>query len=243
MVNYQNSEISCSAMDRAITDHDRSFPIDPVYGDKNWESILKNYTGRALSYPGDKLVAISAVAQDTARRLNSHRPSEKVKPRYLAGLWEHHLPYALCWRRLCDDEDLRSRLSLYRAPSRSWAAVDGFIYEYLSRVRKGQSMKIEILECVVTPASEIALLSAVLSACLRVLGRVREELWDRKEKSFVSEDGERTLPLTAWPDAVEDESGLEMDSNGKMKVWCLEVGFNGPEGERNDGRDHLDFFW
>jgi hypothetical protein len=98
-------------------------------------------------------------------------------------------------------------------------------------------MKIEILDCVVTPASEIAPLSAVSSAYLRVLGRVREELWDRKEKSFVGKGGERTLPLTAWPDAVEDESGLDVESNGQMKVWCLEVGFNGPGGESEDGKE------
>ncbi|KAL2060308.1 hypothetical protein VTL71DRAFT_9703 [Oculimacula yallundae] len=227
---HEHSETSSSNVDRPMTDHDRSFPIDPVPEDENWESILKDYTGRALSYSGDKLVAISAVAQDTPRRLNSHETSEIEAPRCLAGLWEHHLPYALCWRRLCDDEDLSPRPTSYRAPSWSWAAVDGFIYEYPSKIQDGQSIQIVILECVVTPMAKIAPFSAVLSGYLRVRGRVREELWDRMRKGFVGEGGETILSLTSWPDAVEDESSR------RVKVWCLEVGFNGRESEDHDAK-------
>jgi hypothetical protein len=80
----------------------------------------------------------------------------------------------------------------------------------------------------VTPASETAPFGAVLSAYVRVIGRMREESWDQKENSLVGEEGKSILPMTAWGDAVEDESRLEIASNAMVRVWCLEVGFNGP---------------
>ncbi|RDW66550.1 hypothetical protein BP6252_10185 [Coleophoma cylindrospora] len=51
--------------------------------------ISQNYAKRKLSFPTDKLPAISALA----RLFSSH-----TNARYLAGLWDHDLPQALIWR-------------------------------------------------------------------------------------------------------------------------------------------------
>ena len=54
-----------------------------------WSHIVKNYTQRELGVPADKLLAISAVAQDISRDYGQQTT------RYLAGIWQHELPKAL----------------------------------------------------------------------------------------------------------------------------------------------------
>lgn len=82
-----------------------------------WCGIVENYANLDLSQPGDKLVALSAIAKETqAKWAQLGAPSE-----YLAGIWKHSLPETLIWNL----RDSGRRPSLYRAPSWSWASVDG----------------------------------------------------------------------------------------------------------------------
>ena len=77
-----------------------------------WRMIVQDYTRRALSEPSDKLIACAGLAEEFARVLRSE---------YLAGLWSDSLFEDLLW--------VRSSLCLprpsYRAPSWTWASVDG----------------------------------------------------------------------------------------------------------------------
>jgi len=77
-----------------------------------WRHLVVNYTGRSLTLPDDRLLAISGVAN----RLASY-----MEGKYLAGIWESDLHRDLMWR--CDDP--RQRPESERAPSWSWAAIDG----------------------------------------------------------------------------------------------------------------------
>ena len=77
-----------------------------------WHDILDDYTKRSLSFPLDKLTALSAIA-DLYKDHTGHT--------YLAGLWRETLIYDLCWSN--SGEPL-PRSAEYRAPSWSWAAVD-----------------------------------------------------------------------------------------------------------------------
>ncbi|PQE29013.1 HET domain-containing protein [Rutstroemia sp. NJR-2017a BBW] len=90
-----------------------------------WYSILADYTRRTLTLPGDKLTAISGVA-NYIRRETSYE--------YLAGLWKESLPQALLWQNPSSMQTrfqeagclhFREKVKIYRAPSCSWAAVDG----------------------------------------------------------------------------------------------------------------------
>ncbi|KAL0934595.1 heterokaryon incompatibility protein [Colletotrichum truncatum] len=77
----------------------------------NWNSLLWEYGPREMTNPADKLPAISGIA----RALNKTLDDE-----YLAGLWRGSLLEGLCWEPLsCEASDT------YRAPSWSWASVDG----------------------------------------------------------------------------------------------------------------------
>jgi len=79
-----------------------------------WTEALREYTSRKLSVSGDKLLAISAIAQAI---------SNEQMGRYLAGLWEAVLLHQLEWN--CSTP--RARPAEYRGPTWSWASVDGVI--------------------------------------------------------------------------------------------------------------------
>lgn len=67
-------------------------------------------------------MAISAIAKETKSSLEALGEAT----RYLAGIWEAQLPGALAWR-VHPDSVCEGRPVDYRAPSWSWAAVDGEI--------------------------------------------------------------------------------------------------------------------
>lgn len=81
-----------------------------------WSRIVQDYTSRRLTNPRDKLPALAGLAKNAQQRSGD---------KYYAGLWLSCLPLDLLWcrERYCYLE----RSSLYRAPSWSWAAVDGQI--------------------------------------------------------------------------------------------------------------------
>jgi hypothetical protein len=83
----------------------------------NWENILQYYTAANLTYGSDKLVALSGIAK-TFQQI--------TKDQYLAGMWRSGLESTLCWRVGVDTVEL-DRPSEERAPTWSWASVDGKI--------------------------------------------------------------------------------------------------------------------
>lgn len=79
---------------------------------KLWHDLLWNYGKRKLTKASDKLPAISGVARLISERLGDDD--------YLAGLWRNSLIEDLLWQGL-----KVHRVAEYRAPSWSWASVDG----------------------------------------------------------------------------------------------------------------------
>ncbi|OLN81332.1 hypothetical protein CCHL11_08581 [Colletotrichum chlorophyti] len=79
---------------------------------QTWSHILSKYGRRKLGNPQDKLPAISGVARSFSKELNDE---------YLAGLWRKSLIEGLCWQPL----NCKPAEGGYRAPSWSWASVDG----------------------------------------------------------------------------------------------------------------------
>lgn len=108
-----------------------------------WMNMVIIYTGRHLTQPSDKLVAISGMAKLIAAGFAN-------KDVYILGLWKRNLLLHLIWKVSVGQR--RSRPEPYRAPSWSWASVDGIIYnhrtnqeavEHTSALAKIQDLQID----------------------------------------------------------------------------------------------------
>ncbi|KAI8964485.1 HET-domain-containing protein [Daldinia sp. FL1419] len=104
-------------------------PWKPLIEHKNsttgvttWKDVIETYSGCKLTFSEDKLVALSGLAKRMGGAMGRDSPDNNI---YLAGLWKHHLPGALLWRTKVPGR----RPSSYRAPSWSWASLDGDIAE------------------------------------------------------------------------------------------------------------------
>lgn len=82
-----------------------------------WHWIVTEYTASNLTYSSDKLVAVLALAKQVSA-------SSQVAGEYLAGLWKDQLVGQLCW----SSSSHTTRSKEYRAPSWSWACLDGPIW-------------------------------------------------------------------------------------------------------------------
>jgi hypothetical protein len=85
-----------------------------------WGTMVRKYTSCDLTKSKDKLVALSGLAKHMARSLREVEPKAAL---YLAGLWETTMPGSLLWR----PKEPAIRPEQYRAPSWSWASLDGEI--------------------------------------------------------------------------------------------------------------------
>lgn len=83
----------------------------------SWKNVVVTYSSTNLTEPGDKLMAISGVAKDFGMKL------QVVNDIYLAGLWRRDLHIQLLWHAV--GRTYSPRPTQYRAPTWSWAAVDG----------------------------------------------------------------------------------------------------------------------
>jgi hypothetical protein len=78
-----------------------------------WADVVRLYSAANMTYPSDKLPALSGIARAA---------HEERGGTYLAGLWRNDdLPAQLCWRMLAP----QPQIVVPRAPSWSWASVDG----------------------------------------------------------------------------------------------------------------------
>lgn len=86
-----------------------------------WPRIVEAYSNSLLTNPGDKLIALSGIAK---------KMTEIIQDEYIAGMWRQWLESQFLWmvdqcRRVNDEPSQRS--IEYRAPSFSWASIDGKI--------------------------------------------------------------------------------------------------------------------
>jgi hypothetical protein len=85
-----------------------------------WHSLVQEYSRLWLTVEDDRLPALSGIAKSN--------PSK-----YLAGIWEEHLPQDLYWRPAPSEDASVRRPLQYRAPTISWASVEGPVDYFLWR--------------------------------------------------------------------------------------------------------------
>jgi hypothetical protein len=81
-----------------------------------WQAAVEHFSSLSITVASDKLVAFSGIAKRFATLLQDE---------YIAGLWKSLLPELLLWRINDSPKDRYVRPLAYRAPSWSWAAIDG----------------------------------------------------------------------------------------------------------------------
>ncbi|KAF2809391.1 HET-domain-containing protein [Mytilinidion resinicola] len=90
--------------------------VKPLYA--HWNSLVELYSLGGLTVLRDKLPALSGVADEMRHLL--------LEEDYAAGLWRKSLPRSLLWiPKIHPGENKCYRPREYRAPSWSWASIEG----------------------------------------------------------------------------------------------------------------------
>jgi hypothetical protein len=150
----------------------------------NWTRLVEDYSQRYLSKEGDKLPALSGIAQ---------LYQEKHKDTYLAGIWLSRLLEHLCWC-VPNDATESHRPSDYRAPSWSWASIDGKV---VFDSHPGSIHNIKILEATTVPAGKDPL-GQVREGSILFYAKMNEQHWKResgsKRKWYYAEPCQKDFP-------------------------------------------------
>ncbi|KAF9461498.1 heterokaryon incompatibility protein-domain-containing protein [Collybia nuda] len=162
-----------------------------------WDNIIMNYSKRYVTNEDDKLVALAGVAYRFGERWKKE-PSSM----YLAGLWHDNLQHDLLWHKKADD--LYPRSTLYRAPSWSWASVDGCV-EGTKMYPKEWGLY-ELIDCNLELVSKDLPFGGIASGSLTMNAKLIQASW-RASGLYASNPlavgGESKLYF-AWRDTTEE---------------------------------------
>jgi hypothetical protein len=112
-----------------------------------WQALLENYTARKLRVESDKFTAMSGLAKKMQQVICYFTGEDDL---YLAGLWKSNLAQGLLWQRQIEffhTEPTRGRPKEWRAPSWSWASINGPVNQNHSMSLVGQVELIDY-ECI-----------------------------------------------------------------------------------------------
>lgn len=168
------------------------------------------YTRCLLTKSEDKLPAIAGIAK---------RFASVLQDEYLVGLWRRELTTTLLWQVLSIGTKKCKSATTYRAPSWSWAALDGVIY-YDIHWRKSASQRlfVKILECNVTTLDNTAF-SQVTDGFLRLEGRLYPMIADKGWRlSFAIDCAGKRIS-----DAPGEGLHHDVDYEGPVSVFCLPI--------------------
>jgi hypothetical protein len=182
---------------------------------KLWHRILQDFTPRGLTAPKDRLKAIAGVAEEFYHRLKS---------RYVAGMWEHHLLGDLLWTKA--GHDPLPKPTVYRAPSWSWASVNGIIYNTGPVVEPHEACS-TILDYHVDLEHYNHPYGALKGGFLKVEGRLMKVVWNSFRHLLYGSmpNGELVIIGGGHPDHLED-----VNSEGEQEeVWALPLALRPPK--------------
>lgn len=132
-----------------------------------WCCLIEDYSRRGLAKGSDKLIALCGLVQEA---------QEQTGLRYCAGIWLDMIHTELCW--VVREDESGSRAPTYRAPTWSWASIDGAVapiasYSNLMTNEKHKiRSEIELVDSDTTVADD----GQLTSAHVVLFGRLRPGL-------------------------------------------------------------------
>ncbi|KAJ8132628.1 hypothetical protein O1611_g1003 [Lasiodiplodia mahajangana] len=127
---------------------------------EQWASIVEAYTKRALGFLDDRLNAIAGIAK------KMHRAE---LGEYLGGLFSYMLLAQLMWSRAEEQTPLPRPSNGYRAPSWSWASIDGQV-TFRNRMWSSVKLTASLEEFNVQPISEMEKYTRYISGRVLISG-------------------------------------------------------------------------
>ncbi|RFU26341.1 hypothetical protein B7463_g9998, partial [Scytalidium lignicola] len=143
-----------------------------------WLRVVTAYSLRTMSLEGDKLNALAGIASHPSF-------SRALGPSYFAGLWQYGLAKQLAWRTAPrhrtlpeDDTFIFYRPAMYRAPSWSWASLEGgiihFNFSFDDENEDVPDVICDVIDCSTRPISpKLNPFGEIASAQLRIKAVVR----------------------------------------------------------------------
>lgn len=139
-------------------------------GSMYWDGIVDIYTRSALTRQEDKIIALSGIAKEMSFLFDDQ---------YLAGLWKHNLPYQLLWQitnpLIANHGNPCFRPLKYRAPTWSWASIEGRVVPSNRYSRDWHSLPSRLEGYVIPVESDVT--GQIRDARLDVKGRLRLANW------------------------------------------------------------------
>lgn len=183
---------------------------EPDYRKHMWDGIVERYSRCELSRAEDKLVALTGIVQRFGR---------VFKDECFAGMWRKELPSSLLWSVPGDGV----RPHQYRAPSWSWASVDGPVRPPVRTSR----VTAEVAS--IKPNRRPSVYGLGESANMIVKGQIykatltpNKEAEDTYDLTFGEGPREVTVLSTLSIDVPEDGSDITA-FQGTRSFFCLDV--------------------
>lgn len=180
-----------------------------------WNDLVEKYSRCDLTYPSDKLLALAGIA-----KLFQGATSDS----YIAGLWRSQVLAMMDWR-VYDPRPRQS--SEYRAPSWSWASVDGPVT--IRGLITGDEFLVELLKAEVTTKLPDEM-SAVLGGFVTLKGRLIAAVLQHYNPPFVvllTEFGKFSVQIHP------DTSDIELADNRCLNYVPFSLSYqSGEDGEK-----------
>ncbi|KAI0407329.1 heterokaryon incompatibility protein-domain-containing protein [Xylaria palmicola] len=169
---------------------------------EQWASIVEAYTERALGFLDDRLPAISGIAK------KMHRAE---LGEYLGGLFSYKLLPQLLWSRAEGQPPLPRPSNGYRAPSWSWASVDGHV-TFRNRMWSTAKETASLVHFAIQPASEMEKYTKYASGVIRISGNAAllRLVTDPATRELVVPPSHAGLSLTLDAQEFQDVASLNV---------------------------------
>lgn len=168
-----------------------------------WRSLVKQYTQCSLTVSHDRLPAFSGIA-----RLFHEATGDD----YYAGLWGGSLLLQLDWRVV---NPAKRKVSSYRAPSWSWASVDGAVQLYGDML--GTRFLVSVIDINVRPTTHDSF-GSVSSGYMTITGLLARATIQHYDDQF------DTYQILTKDDAMEVQISpdtLDLDLSLGESIWYI----------------------